>query len=64
MTTRSAKGNPPTFAASVCFREAGFCNTSVSSVFTLSRSSIAALQTARQTLGDELSFCTAALLKV
>ena len=24
MTTRSAKGNPPTFAASVCFREAGF----------------------------------------
>jgi hypothetical protein len=41
-----------------------FVNTSVSSVFTLSRSSIAALQTARQTVGDELSFCTVALLKV
>ena len=32
MTTRSAKGNPPTFAASVCFREAGFFNTSICSL--------------------------------
>ena len=61
ITTRSAKGN-------VIEKLAGlrlfFLNTLFLSVFTLSHPLDATLQTARQTLGDELPFCIGAMLQM